>query len=133
MKKFTITIGLGLLFSLNIFAGGPAPEKHMFKNSSYDINLDLERIKGEVIVHIQSQYLADLEQIIVERSGDNMQNFTACKTIDVASQKIIDGDYLRNSDRFPLPATADVYYRVKTVAKDGVTKTYAPVQLVALH
>jgi hypothetical protein len=82
---------------------------------------------------MQSLYFADLEQVIIERSGSTMQNFTACKTIDMASQKIVDGDYIKNSDRFPLPANIDVYYRVKTVAKDGVTKTYAPVQLTALH
>lgn len=133
MKKFTIILGLGLLFSFNIQAGAPTPEKHAFKSSGYDVNLDLERSKGEVIIHLQSQYFSELEQVILERSGDNMKNFTACKTIDIASQKIIDGDYLRNADRFPLPASVDCYYRIKTIAKDGVTKTYAPVMLVALH
>jgi hypothetical protein len=36
-------------------------------------------------------------------------------------------------DVYPLAASEDVYYRVKTVTKEGVTRAYPPVRLPALR
>jgi len=132
MKKLSGILGLSILFALETSAAGVA-EKHEFKAKTAEVNMEVERNKGEVVVHLQSNQFNQFAQVILERSGDNLQNFTACKTIDMTSQKIIDGDYIKNSDRFPLPATQGTYYRIKTISKDGITKTYAPVELTPLH
>jgi len=36
-------------------------------------------------------------------------------------------------DVYPLAASEDVYYRVKTVTKEGVSRAYPPVRLPALN
>ncbi len=133
MKKFTITIALFAFCGLATYALAPNPEKREFKTTHYDINLELERTKGEVMFHFLSQNFNDFDQIIIERSGTSLEGFTPCKVIDMKSQELIDGSYMINKDRFPYPASVDSYYRIKTIAKDGVTKTYAPVQLQSLH
>jgi hypothetical protein len=33
------------------------------------------------------------------------------------------------TDKYPLPASMDAYYRIKTVTKDGITRTYPSVAL----
>jgi hypothetical protein len=134
-KTFYTTFILAVLIASKSFAGAPllAAEKHEFKSTSNDINFEAERIKGEVVFHFYSQYFKEYEQVIIERGGDLNTGFIGCKAISIAEQKIQDGNYFQNADRYPLPANKDSYYRIKTIAKDGVTKTYPPIQIVALH
>ncbi len=133
MKKFTLTFAIIAFYGLTTFALTPNPEKREFKTTHYDINLEVERTRGEVTFHFLSQNFNEFDQLIIERSGTSLEGFTPCKVIDVKDQVLIDGNYMVNKDRFPYPASVDSYYRIKTIAKDGVTKTYAPVQLQSLH
>ena len=122
-------LGLALcLMSTNIYASTPPSEKHVFKNTDHEINFEVERGAGDVTLYIQSSFFNTYDQIIVERMGEANGGYTACKTIDVPKAKI-SGDYYMTSDKFPLPAKTESSYRLKTIAKDGTTKTFPPVQL----
>ena len=131
-KRIFITglLGLVLVLSNNMYANTPVSEKHTFKNTEREINFELERRSGEIVVYIQSTLMNTYDQIIVERMGDGTGGYAACKTIDVAKVKIT-GDTYVAYDKFPLPAQTESSYRVKTIAKDGTTKTFPPVQLAA--
>jgi len=135
MKKiFYSTLFLSIFVSTQSFAGAPLiAEKHEFKSTSYEINFEAERVKGEVVFHFFSQNFKDFEQVIIERGGDLAVGFIGCKSINISEQKIQDGNYFQNADRYPMPASVDSWYRIKTIAKDGVTKTYPPLQIAALH
>ena len=115
--------------STKMYASTPPSEKHEFKNSDREINFELERKSGEIALYIQSAFFSTYDQIIIERMGETTGGgYAACKTIDIAKMKVT-GDYYVSADRFPLPAQTVSYYRVKTIAKDGTTKTFPPVQL----
>ena len=134
MKKLITPILITFaIFSLsyNMYAGTTESEKHEFKSSDREVNFDVERGQGEVLIYIQSASLGTYDQIIVERSNGGSAGFTGIKTLDLADMKI-KGDSFKTTDKFPLPAKGDSYYRIKIVAKDGSMKTFPPVLLEAL-
>ena len=125
-------IAVGILgLSYITYAGTSTPAKHEFKNTDREVNFDIERGQGEVVIHLQSNTFNSYDEIVVERSSTGSAGFTTCKTIDIAEAKIA-GDYYKTIDKFPLPAKADSYYRIKIVTKDGSMKTFPPVLLEAL-
>ncbi|MFN8276190.1 MAG: hypothetical protein U0T84_01780 [Chitinophagales bacterium] len=134
MKKLLLSGALLLSAGMStaIYAAGPETGKHEFKNTIGDISFDIERSRSEVVLHFQSEFFKDFEQILVERSGEGSGGFNGCKVITLAEIKL-DGNYYRTTDRFPLSAQRDSYYRIKTIAKDGVTKTFPPILLPAVQ
>ena len=117
--------------SINIYCSTAASDKHEFKSSYNDINFDIERKMGEVVLHFQSSLFKNYDEIIVERSSENSGGFSACKIINLAEVKV-DGDYYRTSDKFPVSAKMSSYYRLKTISKEGITKTFPPIELPTL-
>ncbi|MCX6198847.1 MAG: hypothetical protein NTY88_06450 [Bacteroidetes bacterium] len=99
-------------------------------NSTYrspddKVAMDIQRSKGDVQLHIQLNEAAQYDQLIIERSTDALNYFASCKQLS-ASQ--IKGDNIQ-VDKY---ATAkDIYYRVKTISKDGVTRAYPAILLSA--
>ena len=120
------------ILSFKIYATSPPSDKHEFKNTEREVNFEIERKQGEVVLYFQSNSFSSYDEIVVERSGSDNGGFSVCKTIEVASSKII-GDYYRTSDRFPTTAQKDSYYRIKTVSKDGSVKMFPPILMPALH
>jgi hypothetical protein len=134
MKKilYSLTIMvIALALSSKTDAGTPAPEKHEFKSTDREINFDIERKQGEIALYFQSSSFSSYEEILVERCGSDNGSYSVCKTIEVSQVKI-DGDYYKTSDKYPLTAQKDCYYRIRTVSKDGAMKTFPPVLLPAL-
>jgi hypothetical protein len=137
MKKVIYTVSIFMMvfvLSLQISARTlkRPSDKHEFKNTEREVNFDIERKQGEVALYFQSNVFSSFDEIIVERSGSDMGNFSACKTIAITDAKIV-GDQYKTTDRFPMTAQKDTYYRIKTIAKDGTVKMFPPVLLPALH
>ncbi|MFN8310107.1 MAG: hypothetical protein U0T73_09100 [Chitinophagales bacterium] len=134
MKKLILLIPILMIGALSSVLYGTTPEtgKHEFKHTMGDVSFDIERSRSEVILHFQSEFFKDYEQILVERSGEGSGGFNGCKVINLNEVKT-DGNYFKSTDRFPLSAQKDSYYRIKTIAKDGVTKTFPPVKLDAVQ
>ncbi|MCW3126817.1 MAG: hypothetical protein JWO03_2475 [Bacteroidetes bacterium] len=131
MKKIiyiTLAVALSMGLSTNIYATTSLSEKHEFKSSDREVNFEVERKSGEIALYIQSAFLNTYDQIIIERMGEASGGYAACKVIDVSKMKLT-SDYIVSADKFPLPAQTESSYRVKTIAKDGTTKTFPPVQL----
>ena len=135
MKKVIYTASIFVtvfILSFQIHAVSPPSDKHEFKSTEREINFDIERRQGEVVLHFQSTVFSSYDEIVVERSGSDNGGFSVCKTIGIAETKIT-GDYYRTSDKFPTTAQKDSYYRIKTVSKDGTVKMFPPILLPALH
>ncbi len=133
MKKViysTVLFLMVMTLTFKINASAPS-DKHEFKNTDREINFDIERKPGEIALYFQSTLFSQYEEILVERCGADNGNYSVCKTIEVSQVKIID-NYYKTSDKYPLNAQKDCYYRIKTVAKDGSMKTFPPVLLTAL-
>ena len=120
----------GTILSTNVYASTPASEKHEFKSTEREINFEIERKSEGIVLYIQSKFFNTYDEILIERAGEANGGYAACKTISLSKTKI-DGDYYVACDKFPLPAQTEVSYRIKSIAKDGTTKTFPPVQLAA--
>lgn len=126
-----IIIAVAMVVSLVFFGfkpGGPA--EYTFKSADDEVALDIERGSGEVLLHLVVKDMAQYDHIIIERSAENTNYFGKCKYISCAEQKTTNGALLE-IDKYPYAANKDVYYRIKTVSKDGVERSYPSVLLSA--
>lgn len=134
MKKivYTLSILLAIGFTAKTYATNPPSDKHEFKSTDREVNFDIERKSGEVELYFQSSAFKDYDEILVERSGADNGSYSVCKTIEVSQVKIA-GDYYKTADKYPMTAQKDCYYRIKTISKEGIMKTFPPVLLSALR
>ena len=129
MKNIITTLAVIGTFSYS-FAANPG-QKHAFKDPNADVALEIERSKSEVTLHILAQDMAQYDHIIIERSGNGGEFFSQVKYIQTEGADIGDGNYVFRADKYPLPNNIDSYYRIKTVSKDGVTRTFPSVALAS--
>jgi len=66
----------------------------------------------------------------------NSANVASVATVIKASPNytnymFVAGNYVFRADKYPLPNNIDSYYRIKTVSKDGVTRTFPSVALAS--
>jgi len=108
------------------------PESYSFKNADEDIVLEVQRSRTEVQLHLLIKNPTEFEAISIERSPENLNSFGRCKYIALAEEKLGPNGYLMKIDKYPYSASKDVYYRINTVSKTGVSRTYAPVLLEAV-
>ena len=127
MKNVILTLAAIGTFSSS-FANNPGA-KHAFQDPNADVALEVERSKGEVVLHILAQEASQFDHIIIERSGNGGEFYSQVKYVQIDSEVAQDGNYILKSDKFPLSATTDAFYRIKTVAKDGATTVYPSVEL----
>jgi len=121
---------LAVLGMTTSWANGP--ESYSFKTTDEDIVLEVQRAKTEVQLHLLIKNPSEFESISIERSPENMNSFGRCKYIALADEKLSGNGYLMKIDKYPYSACKDVYYRVNTISKTGVSRTYAPILLKAV-
>ena len=135
MKKILYSAGvimIALILSSKLYATTPPSDKHEFKSTDREINFDIERKSGEVELYFQSAVFSAYDEILVERCGADNGIYSVCKTIEVSQVKIT-GDYYKTVDKYPMTAQKDCYYRIKTISKEGIMKTFPPMLLTALR
>ena len=101
--------------------------------ASSDVNLEVERIGGEVLLHLYSKSMRNVDMIYVERSSDPTNGFTRCKTVKVNDFLVKSKNYIEATDANPASANMDSYYRIRTVTASGETKIYPVVGLSPLY
>ena len=115
-----------------VFANGPAENNNYSFNSVDDeVAMGVERGTGEVKLKLFVKDVAQYDHILIERSAETPNYFGRCKYISCSDVKSTDGNILQ-FDKYPYSATKDVYYRIKTVTKDGVERAYPAVLLSAI-
>lgn len=102
-------------------------------SKSADNEVALEVSRGDTGIHIALLFTkaSQFEFVVIERSSNAMTNFSQIKYIkfnDSANDSVV----IVKRDTYPLMAAEDVYYRVKTITKEGVTRTYPPARLPAI-
>jgi hypothetical protein len=130
MKNIIATLAVIGTFSYSFAAANPGA-KHAFKDPNAEVALEIERNKSEVVLHVLAQDMAQYDHIIIERSGNGGEFFSQVKYIQTEGADIEDGNYVFRADKYPLPSNVDSYYRIKTVSKDGITRTFPSVALAS--
>ncbi len=133
MKRILIT--LTVIFAVGVFAvfaNGENQNSSSFKSSDEEIAIEVKRVNGEIKLHIMIKSMSKYDHVVIERSAETPDYFGKCKYISCADAKTEKGDFV-HTDRYPYAANKDVYYRVKTVTKDGVERAYPSVLLPSLQ
>jgi hypothetical protein len=72
-----------------------------------------------------------IDNVSIERSDINNTSYGQCKFIDFAN--INPKDTIVCIDNYPQPAIVDTYYRLRITSKDGVSRVYPAVKLLAVN
>ena len=133
-KKLFLSLAASLVIGFStVFATGynPAENTYTFKSADEEVALDVQRGTGEVKLHILVKDMGQYDHIIIERSAETPNYFGKCRYILCADAKSENG-YMLQIDRYPYSANKDVYYRIKTVTKDGIERAYPAVLLASI-
>ena len=133
MKKIFLTLTAALLVGFfPAFANGPAETSvYSFNSTDEEVAMNVLRGTGEVKLNILVKDLAQYDHIIIERSAETPNYFGKCKYISMSDVKSENGQMVQ-LDKYPYSATKDVYYRIKTITKDGIERAYPAVLLAAI-
>jgi len=131
MRKLRLVFStvIAFVFSLS-FASGQIGNVASFQSTDKEVTLEVQRGTGEVKLHLTINHLLQYDHIIIERSAETPDYFGKCKYISCTDAKTEKGDF-KQIDKYPYSATKDVYYRIKTVTKDGVERAYPAVLLAS--
>ena len=123
MKNFTLTL---IFFSTLFFAFAAPGEESVYDGAkiSYDVSKD----NGVVTINLGLNNPGEFETIIIQRSDDPSKFF---RDVKYFSQEEIGGLQQDNvfQDKYPLPSSVVTYYKIQTVDKSGVQRTYPSVKL----
>lgn len=137
-KTLLITAAIiGIIYTSTAGTGAaPAPESKVIQKqwlfkplAANDVSMEVERLEGNVLVHLFSKNMKGVETIYVEKSKNPTEGFTRCKAVKVSENLIKSKNYISVVDNAPFDSNTDCYYRISTVTASGVTKVYPPINL----
>lgn len=105
---------------------------YSFKSADEQVAMEVSRNAGNIDITIMFSKASEFEYVMIERSADSKTGFSQCKYIKF-NESANDSVVIVKRDNYPLGAASDVFYRIKTVTKEGITRTYPSVRLPALH
>jgi len=112
----------------NAYAAAPssASGNYGFVSADDEIAVNIEKGTAEVKFQVSLKNVSDYDHVVVEKSIGAPGEFGKCSYIACDAA----GKSLSGVDKTPY-SKSDVYYRVKTINKQGVEKTYPPVLVPA--
>src|SRR3954470_21327853 len=101
-----------------------------YKQSSLDgeFMMEVSRDKHEVKIVLHFTDATQYNHAMIEKTDELKSDFRQCAYVDLAEEK---ATAIEKRDRYPRVST-DSYYRLRTVTKDGIVRTYPPVRLPAM-
>lgn len=102
---------------------------HKFKELKVGATLEAVREQNTVKLYMLVDDVEQYEQIIVERCGEQQNNFARCKVVQVQKGKY-KNNYVEVTDQYPLPPKMTNQYRIKTITSEGITRMFPPVPVV---
>lgn len=102
------------------------------EEATYDgpaVSYHVETLPGQVLINLELDNPTQYNEIKIVRSDNPVKYFRQIK--------LLSGSVVSNMepshtviDKFPLPASQNSFYKVVTIDKSGVQKTYPTVKLV---
>ena len=120
------------LLLLTISSAFSQSSDYQLMSSDNEFAMQLFREIDGIDISLLFTKASQFEYISIEKSADALNGFSQCKYIKF-NESANDSVLIIKRDVYPLAASEDVYYRVKTVTKEGVSRAYPPVRLPALN
>jgi len=105
---------------------------YSLKSSDGELGMTVSRSEEGIEIALMFSHATQFEYVVIERSSDAMNNFSQIKYIKF-NESANDEVVIVKRDTYPLSTSDDVYYRVKTITKEGVSRVYPSVRLPGLH
>lgn len=109
-----------------------AQDDESMLNSSDDVffmQVKREVTKVKIMVFVKDP--KEVEEISIERSDISGNSWGQCKFIEMA--QVNANDTIVSIDSYPQPASVDIFYRLRLTSKDGITRVYPAVKLLAVN
>ena len=119
----------GLIFLLLNASVAISQSPDYFLNTT-DGELAMELSRGNQSINIALFFFkaSELEHVIIERSLDAQKNFNQCSYVSF-NESAKDSTVIVKKDIYPISVAGSVFYRVKAVTREGITRTYPSVRL----
>ncbi len=105
---------------------------YFLKSTDQELAIEVSRSNNGIEIAIFLTKASQFEYVLIEKSADPQNGFSQCKYIKF-NESANDSVVIVKRDVYPLTASEDVYYRVKTITKDGASRVYPSVRLPGLH
>ncbi|HWB62785.1 MAG TPA: hypothetical protein VG603_04680 [Chitinophagales bacterium] len=130
MKKlFQIVIIIVFTVPSAVFAGAPANNNLSYSTPDNELSFSVNQNSGKVTLQVVMKNMGQYDKVVFEKSVGQPDNFVACQTVLCGEQLKYGRHSIYGSDKSV--TGQDVYYRVKTVSKEGIERMYAPIMLPA--
>jgi|GEM_PF-2886651 len=136
--KITLAV-LALFLGAAVYAGGEEAVylqklnkelPHKFKELKTGVTLEVVREQKVVKIYMLIDDIEQYDEILVERSDEQQQNFSQCKEIKIEKGKY-KNNYVELTDNYPLSSRMNNAYRVKTITSEGIMRMYPPVPVTS--
>ena len=117
-----------LVLSIALFSFTTSGEESVYESER--LNYNVEKVNSVVIINLDLKDPLSYEEIIVMRSDKPSGTFRNVKELskeDIA-KLVTDNKVV---DKYPLPFTMTSYYKLQTVDKSGVYRSYPCVKLAS--
>ena len=123
----------GILASAIFFFSFPksTAQTEDYKISAMDgeFTMEVSRDNQEVKILMRFRDASQYSYVLVEKTDEIKNEFRQCAYIDIDEEKTKDG-IIEKRDRYPRMYNAS-FYRLRTVTKEGIERTYPAVRLPA--
>lgn len=125
MRNFIFALGI---LSISLFAFKSAGEEHAY--SGPVVSYKVAKEQGVVKINLDLKQPDQLDELVVMRSENPAIYFRSIKQLNQeAISKLTHENVL--IDKYPLPSSVVTYYKVQTVDKSGVQRSYPSVKLTS--
>ncbi len=125
-----LRIFLPALLLLLCLVGTAQVPDYIMKSSDDAFVVEVYHSGTRVKITLQFTDSSQYSYVTIERSIDPVIHFSQCKYLTPEKGK--DGKRVYHlEDAYPLSTSQDMFYRIKTVSAEGVTRVYPPVRLPA--
>lgn len=131
-KILVLKISFIFLFMISAVGAFSQNNDYFLKSSDNEVAIEVSRGDGGIDIAVVFTKASQFEYVMIEKSADSQNGFSQCKYIKF-NESANDSVTIVKRDVYPLNASDDVYYRIKTITKDGVSRVYPSVRLPGLH
>ena len=124
--------GLFFLFLLFSAAGFSQSSDYFFHSADSEVAMELSRTELGINIALLFSKASQFEYVLIEKSADAQNSFSQCKYIKF-NESANDSVVIVKRDVYPLSSSSDVYYRIKIITKEGITRIYPSVRLPGLR
>lgn len=116
-------------FSLTFPKSATQTEDYKITSMDGEFTMEVSRDKQEVKVLLLFRDASQYNHALIEKADDVKNEFRQCGYVDLKSDPTPDGR-VEKKDKYPRMYSAS-FYRIRTVSKEGIERTYPAVRLPA--